>query len=196
MSASRIEAFSDGVLAIVITIMVLSLHRPHGATFGALRATTPSLLAYALSFLYVGIYWNNHHHLLKTVSRVTGSLMWSNLNLLFWLSLFPFTTAWMSENKFAPDTVATYGVVLVLAAMAYFLLQSVIVKAQRPGTGLRHALGSDWKGRISVASYSASIPLALWWRWGSVLLFAAVAVLWLIPDRRLEAYLAQRTDQP
>jgi len=152
MSASRIEAFSDGVLAIVITIMVLSLHRPHGATFGALRATTPSLLAYALSFLYVGIYWNNHHHLLKTVSRVTGSLMWSNLNLLFWLSLFPFTTAWMSENKFAPDTVATYGVVLVLAAIAYFLLQSVIVKVQRPAS--RHRTSSRVGQRLEGSDLS------------------------------------------
>ena len=196
MSANRIESFSDGVLAIVITIMVLSLHRPDGSSFAALRGATPSLLAYALSFVYVAIYWNNHHHhLIKTVTRVTASLMWSNLNLLFWLSLFPFTTAWMSTSHFAPDTVATYGVVLVLAAIAYFTLQSVIVASQRPDTGLRVALGSDWKGRVSIVAYTASIPLALWWRWGSLLLFGIIAVLWLIPDRRLELYIARRSDE-
>lgn len=194
MSANRVESFSDGVLAIVITIMVLSLHRPNGASFHALRGATPSLLAYALSFLYVAIYWNNHHHLIKTVTRVTGSLMWSNLNLLFWLSLFPFTTAWMSERHFAPDTVATYGVVLLLAALAYFTLQWTIVRSQ-PDTGLRDALGSDWKGRVSAVAYAASIPLALWWRWGSLLVFGAIAVLWLIPDRRLEFYLARTSEE-
>ncbi len=195
MSANRIESFSDGVLAIVITIMVLSLHRPQGTSFSALRGATPSLLAYALSFIYVAIYWNNHHHLLKTVNRVTGSLMWSNLNLLFWLSLFPFTTAWMSESHFAPDPVATYGVVLVCAALAYFSVQGVIVANQRPDTGLRDALGSDWKGRVSIVGYTIAIPLALWFRWGSLTLFGAIAVLWLIPDRRLEVYLAQRPDE-
>ncbi len=195
MNASRVEAFSDGVLAIVITIMVLSLPHPVGGTFHALHAAAPALLAYVLSFVYLGIYWNNHHHLLKTVTRVSAGLLWSNLNLLFWLSLLPFVTAWMSENGFAPATVATYGVVLVLAALAYTIVQSVIVADQRPDTGLRDAIGRDWKGKVSLLGYLASIPLALWWRWGSVALFAAVAVLWLIPDRRVETYLLGRPDE-
>ena len=185
----RLTAFSDGVIAILITIMVLELRQPHGATFSALRPAATSLLAYALSFVNLGIYWNNHHHLLQTVRKVTGAMLWSNLNLLFWLSLFPFCTRWMAGQHFADQTVATYGVVLVLAALAYFTLQSVIVASQKPDTGLKTVLDRDLKGKLSILAYAVSIPLALVWNWGGVAIFVGVALTWLVPDRRLEHYL-------
>ena len=188
MTAGRMEAFSDGVIAILITVMVLQLRQPHGPTFTDLRSAFPSLLAYVLSFVNLAIYWNNHHHLLKTVTRVTGGMLWANLNLLFWLSLFPFATSWMSESGFATATVATYAVVLVMAALAYTVLQIVIVtRGSRPG--LREALGRDLKAKLSLMAYVVSIPLAFIWRWGSVALFVAVAITWFIPDRRLENFI-------
>jgi uncharacterized membrane protein len=183
------QAFSDGVIAIIITIMVLSLRQPHGPHFSDLRPVVSSLFAYALSFLYLGIYWNNHHHLLQTVRRVTGAMLWCNLNLLFWLSLFPFCTLWMARQHFASQTVSAYGVVLVLAAVAYYVLQNVIVASQRPDTGLADVLGRDLKGKLSAVAYLASIPLSLAWNWGGVAIFFGVAIVWLIPDRRLEHYL-------
>ena len=188
MTAGRMEAFSDGVIAILITVMVLQLHQPHGSSFTDLRSAFPSLLAYVLSFVNLAIYWNNHHHLLKTVTRVTGAMLWANLNLLFWLSLFPFATSWMSENGFATNTVAMYGVVLVMAAIAYTLLQFVIVtRGSRPG--LKDALGRDLKAKLSLGAYVVSIPMAFVRRWGSVALFVAVAVTWFIPDRRLALFI-------
>jgi len=183
------EAFSDGVIAILITVMVLSLRQPHGDTFASLRSAAPSLLAYALSFLNLGIYWNNHHHLLRAVRSVNGAMLWSNLNLLFWLSLFPFCTLWMATNHYSRQTVAAYGVVLVLAGLAYYVLQNVIVASQRPDTGLRDVLGRDIKGKLSLVAYAVSIPLALAWNWGGVIIFVGVALTWLIPDRRLVHYL-------
>ncbi len=183
------EAFSDGVIAIVITVMVLSLRLPPGEHFSALRHTYPSLLAYVLSFVYLGIYWNNHHHLLRTVRRVSGAMLWSNLNLLFWLSLFPFGTAWMSSTHFASDPVAAYGVILALAALGYTVLQHFVIVSQRPDTSLQELLGRDLKGKLSLIAYLASIPVALAWNWGGVGIFVAVAVAWLVPDRRIEHYL-------
>ncbi|MDE3064157.1 MAG: DUF1211 domain-containing protein [Acidobacteriota bacterium] len=189
MTPGRLTAFSDGVIAILITIMVLSLRQPHGPHFSDLRTTAPSLLAYALRFIYLGIYWNNHHHLLQTVRRVTGGMLWCNLILLFWLSLFPFCTLWMANEHFAHQTVASYGVVLVFAAIAYFVLQNVIVASQKPDTSLKEVLGKDLKGKLSMVAYLVSIPLALVWNWGGVAIFVGVAIVWLIPDRRLEHYL-------
>jgi uncharacterized membrane protein len=183
------EAFSDGVIAILITIMVLELRQPHGATFSALRHTFPSLLAYVLSFVNLGIYWVNHHHLVKTVRNVTGAMLWANLNLLFWLSLFPFATAWMSENGFATNTVAAYGIVLALAALAFTVLQTVIVRSYGSDLSLRQALGRDLKAKLSLFGYVVSIPMAFAFRWVSIGIFIAVALTWLIPDRRLESFL-------
>ncbi len=183
------EAFSDGVIAILITIMVLELRQPHAATFSALRHTFPSLLAYVLSFVNLGIYWVNHHHLVKTVRSVTGGMLWANLNLLFWLSLFPFATAWMSENGFATNTVAAYGVVLALAALAFTILQIVIVRTYGSDLSLRQALGRDLKAKLSLAGYLVSIPMAFAFRWVSIGIFIAVALTWLVPDRRLEGFL-------
>ncbi len=182
------EAFSDGVIAILITIMVLELHKPPGPSFADLRSTYPSLLAYVLSFVYLGIYWNNHHHLLMTVRQISGAMLWANLAVLFCLSLFPFATAWMSENGFATDTVASYGVVLALAAMAFTALQVVIVRSHGPDRRLKHALGRDMKAKLSFAAYVVSIPLAFAFRWASVAIFVAVAMVWFIPDRRLQSY--------
>jgi len=189
MSAGRMEAFSDGVMAILITIMVLQLRQPHGASFADLRSSFPSLLAYVLSFVNIAIYWNNHHHLLKAAPEVTGGMLWANLNLLFWLSLFPFVTSWMSENGFRATPVAAYGVVLAMAAVAYTILQSLIVAADGPNSGLRRVLGRDLKGKLSLVSYLVTIPLAFAWRWGSVAIFVAVSIAWLIPDRRVEYYI-------
>jgi uncharacterized membrane protein len=182
------EAFSDGVIAILITIMVLELRQPHGAQFSDLRSVYPSLLAYVLSFVNLGIYWNNHHHLLKTVRRVTAGMLWANLGLLFSLSLFPFATSWMSKNGFGNDTVLAYGVVMLLAAVSFTILQSVIVVSQGSDDGLKRALGSDLKGKLSATAYLVSIPLALVWRWASIGLFITVALVWFIPDRRVQSY--------
>ena len=190
MNAARMEAFSDGVIAIIITVMVLSLRQPHGTTFADLRSTWPSFLAYLLSFVNLGIYWVNHHHLLRAIHQVTAAMLWANLNLLFWLSLFPFATAWMATHHFATVPIATYGVVLVLAALAYTILQGVIVRSEPGENGIGAALGRDWKGKGSLVAYLVSIPLAFAWRWGSLILFVGVAITWFIPDRRLEAHVA------
>jgi len=190
MKSSRLEAFSDGVIAIIITIMVLELKVPHTADLAALKPLLPVFLSYVLSFLYVGIYWNNHHHLLHSTKHVTGGILWANLHLLFWLSLFPFMTAWMGENHLAPTPAAVYGFVLLMAAIAYYILQRAIVKLQGPDSLLAAAIGKDWKGKLSPALYLIAIPLAFVNPWIANGLFVFVALLWLIPDRRIERILA------
>jgi uncharacterized membrane protein len=187
---NRLEAFSDGVIAIIITIMVLELKVPHGDGIEALAPLFAVFLSYVLSFVYIGIYWNNHHHMLHTVRRVTGSILWANLHLLFWLSLIPFTTGWMGENHFASAPAALYGVTLLMAAIAYWILQQVIIAAQGPESMLRKAIGSDWKGRLSPVLYAVAIVLALWLPWVSITLYVFVALMWLVPDRRIERVLA------
>jgi uncharacterized membrane protein len=191
MRKGRIEAFSDGVLAIIITIMVLELKVPHEATLEALRELLPVGLSYVLSFINVGIYWNNHHHLFQATRRINGAVMWANLHLLFWLSLFPFCTAWMGENNFAFLPTAVYGVVLVMAAGAYTILQTTILSIEGGNSAIRQAIGADLKGKISLALYAVSIPIAFWQPWISGLLFVTVAIIWFIPDRRLEGALLQ-----
>jgi len=186
METNRLEAFSDGVLAIIITIMVLELKVPHGTDLGALGPLLPVFLTYVLSFLYLGIYWNNHHHLLKASRRVSAGILWANLHLLFWLSLFPFATGWMGENHFAALPTALYGVVLLMAAIAYYILQSRIVAVNGPECALALAVGRDWKGRASPLFYLAAIPLAAVSAWISCALYVAVALIWLVPDRRIE----------
>ena len=189
MGKNRLEAFSDGVLAIIITIMVLELGAPHGDSISDLLPLLPTFLSYVLSFLYVGIYWNNHHHLLHTVHRVTGSILWANLNLLFWLSLFPFATAWMGETSFAPWPALIYGVVLLMAAIAYEILQTLIVATEGKQSALAQAVGRDWKGKASLLCYIVAICVALFWPWLAHLLYVVVALIWLIPDRRIERVL-------
>jgi uncharacterized membrane protein len=191
MSKNRLEAFSDGVLAIIITIMVLELAIPHGADLAALRPLLPHILSYVLSFVFLGIYWNNHHHLMQAVQRVDGRVLWANLHLLFWLSLIPFVTGWMGENNFATLPVALYGIVLLLAAIAYFILTRALLAIHDQESALATALGSDFKGKISVVIYLLAIPLAFVNPWFACALFVLVAVLWLIPDRRFEKKLAQ-----
>jgi uncharacterized membrane protein len=186
MTPGRLEAFSDAVIAILITIMVLELKVPHSAALHALRPLVPVFLSYVLSFVYLGIYWNNHHHLLKRTSTVTGGILWANLHLLFWLSLFPFATAWMGENHFATVPVACYGVVTLCAALAYYLLQTVIVRHEGRDSALALALGSDWKGKVSPVLYASAIGLAFVNRWIAVGIYVLVALIWLVPDRRLE----------
>jgi uncharacterized membrane protein len=192
MGKSRFEAFSDGVLAIIITIMVLELKVPHGESIEALRPLTPVFLSYLLSFVYLGIYWNNHHHMLHTVRTVTGPMLWANLHLLFWLSLIPFATGWMGENHFAPATAALYGVVLLMAAIAYYILQNLIIASQGPDSILRKAVGDDWKGKLSPLVYITAIPMAFWSRWISLGLYVFIALIWLVPDRRIEHALTAR----
>lgn len=189
METNRLEAFSDGVLAIIITIMVLELKAPHEEGWRVLAALAPEFLSYVLSFAYVGIYWNNHHHLFKAARRVNGAILWANLLLLFWLSLIPFATAWMARTHYGKTAVTLYGVILLLGAIAYFLLQCAIVREHGDEGVLRHALGGDWKGKGSVALYTAAILLSLWWRWPAVAIYVAVALLWLVPDRRIERVL-------
>ena len=191
MNKNRLEAFSDGVLAIIITILVLELKVPHGADLEALRPLLPVFLTYVLSFIYLGIYWNNHHHLLHATTRVNGRILWANLHLLFWLSLVPFTTGWMGENHFAPLPSAAYGAVLLLAAVAYTILQRAIIAEQGPGSRLAAAVGVDRKGKVSLALYLAAIPLAFVREWIADALYVAVALLWLVPDRRIEARLRE-----
>ncbi len=186
MEKNRLEAFSDGVLAIIITIMVLDLKVPDGSDPAVLKPLVPVFLTYVLSFIYIGIYWNNHHHLLKAAHRVTGAMMWANLHLLFWLSLFPFVTGWMGENHFTTAPTAVYGAVLLLAAIAYKILQSVIVAAQGRDSKLAKSLGHDLKGRLSPVLYAAAIALAFVRPWISCGLYAFVALMWLVPDRRIE----------
>jgi uncharacterized membrane protein len=187
MSKTRLEAFSDGVIAILITIMVLELRPPHATDFAALRGTLPAFLSYVLSFVYLGIYWNNHHPMLHLTRRVTGGILWANLHLLFWLSLVPFVTAWMGENHNAPEPTALYGVIMVLAAISYTLLQRTIIAQQADGAQLAKAIGGDLKGKISIVCYVVAIPMALYVdvRIADAL-FAAVALTWLVPDRRIE----------
>ena len=186
MGKQRLEAFSDGVIAIIITVMVLELKVPHGADGAALRPLIPVFLSYVLSFVFLGIYWNNHHHLLQAVRQVNGRILWANLHLLFWLSLIPFATGWMGENHFAAGPAALYGVVLLMAAVAYWILQQLIISSQGPDSILRKAVGSDWKGKLSPILYAVAIPVAFWWQWVSLSLYVFVALLWLIPDRRIE----------
>jgi len=186
MGKSRLEAFSDGVIAIIITIMVLELKAPHEATLEAIRPLVPVLLSYALSFLYVGIYWNNHHHLLHAAHRVSGGMLWANLHLLFWLSLIPFTTAWMDENHYAAVPTALYGAVLLMAAIAYWILQHLIIVSQGPDSMLKKAVGRDWKGKLSPVAYLLAILLAPWSSRLSQALYVGAALVWLIPDRRIE----------
>jgi uncharacterized membrane protein len=186
MGKTRLEAFSDGVIAIVITIMVLELRVPHGNTLEALAPLLPIFLSYVLSFVYLGIYWNNHHHMMHTVSTVTGSILWANLHLLFWLSLIPFATGFMGENQFASLPAAVYGAVLFMAAVAYFVLQQAIIRSQGRDSPLKAALGGDWKGKASPAFYLLAIAASVWVEWLSLALYVFVALLWLIPDRRIE----------
>ncbi len=189
MNKGRMEAFSDGVLAIIITIMVLSLAAPHSANPEALRALAPALFSYALSFLFIGIYWTNHHHLLQATKHVDGRVLWTNLHLLFWLTLVPFATAWMGENRYASWPVALYGVVLLLAAIAYFVLARALVALHGKDSVLATALGRDVKGKASVLIYLAAIPLAFERAWIAVALYFLVALMWLVPDRRIEKVL-------
>lgn len=202
MPKGRVEAFSDGVIAILITIMVLELHTPDGTSWHALRHELSVLLAYALSFVYLGIYWNNHHHMLAAVSRVSGGALWANLHLLFWLSLIPFSTAWMSEHRFPSTPVAFYGIVLLAAAIAYYVLQTMLLRAEGNDSKLRIALGTDIKGKISPLLYILGIGLTFVDRWLGVAIYVAVALIWLVPDRRLERHLttpheiAVRQEQP
>jgi len=183
---SRLEAFSDGVLAIIITIMVLELKVPHGSEIDFLVPMLPNFLSYVLSFIYVGIYWNNHHHLLHAAKQVSASVLWSNLNLLFWLSLFPFATGWIGENHFAPLPTAVYGFVLFMAAIAYHILQRRIMATDGCGSVLRKAIGSDWKGRLSPVLYLAAIGLSFVFHWAAQAIYVAVALIWLVPDKRIE----------
>jgi len=186
MSKGRLEAFSDGVLAIIITIMVLEIKVPHEADWAALRPLIPVFLSYVLSVVFVGIYWNNHHHLLQAVRQVNGRILWANQHLLFWLSLIPFVTGWMGENHFAALPVAFYGVVLLFAAIAYFILTRALIAHHGQDSTLATAMGSDLKGKISVLAYAVAIPLAFASTWLSCLLYVLVAIMWLIPDRRIE----------
>lgn len=186
MTRNRMEAFSDGVIAIIITIMVLELRPPHEATFSALRPLAPVFLSYILSFVYLGIYWSNHHHLSQAVEHVSGGVLWANLHLLFWLSLIPFVTAWMGENGFAAMPVALYGVVLLFAAIAYFILTRVLLRIHAADSMLAIALGRDLKGKISIVIYVAGIGLALVRPWLACVFYVAVAIIWLVPDRRIE----------
>lgn len=186
MGKGRLEAFSDGVIAIIITIMVLEMKVPHGDSLEALAPLLPVFLSYVLSFVYVGIYWNNHHHLLHATTRVSARVLWANLHLLFWLSLFPFATGWMGENHFAAWPSALYGVVLLMAAIAYWLLQQAIIASEGPSSVLKQALGSDWKGKLSPLFYIIGIVSTQFVPWVAEAAYVLVALLWLIPDRRIE----------
>jgi uncharacterized membrane protein len=192
----RLEAFSDGVIAILITIMVLELHTPPGTSWHALAHELPVLLAYALSFVYLGIYWNNHHHMLAAVSRVTGGAMWANLHLLFWLSLIPFSTAWMSEHRFPSVPTAVYGIVLLNSAIAYYILQTMLLRAEGEQSVLRTALGQDVKGKISPLLYCLGIGLSFVDRWLALAVYVGVALMWLVPDRRVERHVAVAPAKP
>jgi uncharacterized membrane protein len=185
MSTGRMEAFSDGVIAILITVMVLELPTPHGTTWAALREAAPVLLSYVLSFVYLGIYWSNHHHMLQATDRVNGLILWANLHLLFWLSLIPFTTAWLGENHFAPTPAAAYGIVLLAASLAYYALQKAIIRSQGGTSLVARAVGRDGKGKLSPVFYALGIGLSFVDQWLSMAIYALVALMWLIPDRRI-----------
>ena len=191
MGTGRIEAFSDGVLAIIITIMVLDLRTPSDAELSALRPLAPLFVSYVLSFLYVGIYWNNHHHLLHATHRVSGAILWANLHLLFWLSLVPFVTRWMGDTHFARGPTMLYGVILWLAGMSYWLLQRTIIRTEGAGSTLAAAVGRDWKARVSLTVYLIAIPLALLSPWIAGALYGVGTLLWLVPDRRIEREIAR-----
>lgn len=192
MGKTRLEAFSDGVLAIIITIMVLELKVPHGDNWEALHHLVPVILSYVLSFVYIGIYWNNHHHMLHTVSRVTGRVLWANLHLLFWLSLVPFVTGWMGENHFSSLPTAMYGVVLFMAALAYWILQNCIISVEGGKESLlAKAVAKDYKGKLSILLYAIAIPLAFWIEWAADAIYVLVAIIWLIPDSRIEKIISE-----
>ena len=186
MSKGRMEAFSDGVLAVIITIMVLEMKSPHGTSLAALVPVIPVFLSYVVSFIYIGIYWNNHHHLLHATQRVNGATLWANLHLLFWLSLIPFTTAWVGENHLSSWPVAVYGIVLMLAGVAYFILTRALIRLHGEGSTLAKSIGRDRKGKVSVLIYAAAIPLAFVQPWIASAAYLLVAIMWLIPDRRIE----------
>ena len=192
MNRSRLEAFSDGVLAIVITIMVLEMKVPRGTGWPALGALWPVLLCYVLSFVYIGIYWNNHHHLISAAKHIDGAIMWANLHLLFWLTLVPFVTGWMGENDFAPVPTALYGVVLLMAAMTYLLLQTPILRQHPADSALRREFARDLKGKLSPLAYLAAILAAFRWPWIAWGLYALVAIVWVVPDKRIERALAAK----
>lgn len=191
MGKGRLEAFSDGVIAIIITIMVLELKIPHGTDWAALRPLLPVLGSYVLSFVYVGIYWNNHHHMLQAAGKVSGGILWANLHLLFWLSLIPFVTGWMGENHFATAPVALYGVVLLMCGVAYYILERALANHHGKDSKLVQALGYDFKGLLSIVIYTVAMALAFWNSWLAFALYVLVALMWLIPDRRIERAVAQ-----
>lgn len=191
MSKGRMEAFSDGVIAVIITIMVLEMKSPHGTRLTAMRPLIPVFLSYVLSFVNIGIYWNNHHHLLHAIQHVNGATLWANLHLLFWLSLVPFTTAWMGENHFTPWPVALYGIVLLLAGTAYYILTRTLIALHGQGSTLAKSVGSDVKSRVSIYIYAAAVPLAFLEPWIACAGYVVVAIMWLVPDRRIERTLVE-----
>jgi uncharacterized membrane protein len=186
MGKTRLEAFSDGVIAIIITIMVLEMRAPHGSEVGALTPLLPVFLSYVLSFIHLGIYWNNHHHLLHPARHVSGGILWANLHLLFWLSLVPFVTAWMGENHFEQRPVALYGVVMLMSGVAYYILTVTLMRHHGPESALRAAVGKEFKGIISIAMYAVAIAASFGNRWMGLAIYWAIALMWLIPDRRIE----------
>ncbi|MES2237891.1 MAG: TMEM175 family protein [Pseudomonadota bacterium] len=194
MGKARLEAFSDGVLAIVITIMVLELKVPHGDSLLQLQPLLPVLLSYVLSFIYIGIYWNNHHHMLHAARQVSGGILWANLHLLFWLSLVPFATAWMGENRFAAAPTALYGVVLFMAAIAYWILEQVIIAKHGGDSVLAHAIGNEMKGKVSILLYAIAVPAAFVAQWVAGALYILVALMWLIPDHRIELAMTEKLE--
>jgi uncharacterized membrane protein len=194
MKKGRLEAFSDGVIAIIITIMVLELKTPEGSSFFTLKPLIPVFISYIISFIYLGIYWNNHHHLISTVEHVSGGILWANLHLLFWLSLVPFATAWMGENHFAPETLSLYGFILLMCAIAYFILQRTIISHHGRNSLLAEALGTDFKGKLSPVLYLIAIPAAFLSEWISGLIYIGIAFLWLVPDKRIEKHLKKNQE--
>lgn len=192
MTRNRLEAFSDGVLAILITIMVLEMKVPHEATWAALSPVLPTFLSYTLSFAYLAIYWNNHHHMMHAVKQVDGRIMWANMRLLFWLSLVPFTTGWLGENGFAKVPSALYGFNLLLSALAYFKLQNTIIRSQGADSELKRAVGNDWKGKASLTLYVLGIAIGFYNQWLAMAVYVAVAIIWFVPDQRIEKWLAQQ----
>ena len=192
MGKGRLEAFSDAVIAIIITIMVLEMKVPHGDSLESLLPLVPVFLSYVLSFVYVGIYWNNHHHMLHACRKISGSVLWANLHLLFWLSLFPFATGWMGENHFSSTPSALYGVVLLMAAIAYWILQQTIIASEGPASVLKSAVGGDWKGKLSPLVYLLAIASTFWVQWLAQALYVLMALVWLVPDRRIEHELQHR----
>ena len=192
MNKTRMEAFFDAVVAIIITIMVLEMKVPHGESIATLSPLIPIVFSYVLSFVYLGIYWNNHHHMMHVCDKVTGSMLWANLHLIFWLSLIPFTTGWMGENHFAALPAAIYGLVLLMSAVAYLILQQRIIRSQGEASLLKAAVGTDWKGKLSLVLYLVAIPLAFLLSWLSVAIYVCVALIWLVPDKRIERILPEK----